>query len=67
MCVGGVVGGASVERQWRSVEHRGGSGSVGGASVDRWWKVSVVGPDNSTDQPTDKKVLVLFVPPPYKY
>ena len=42
VCVGGVVGGASVERQWRSVERRGGLGSVGGAlgsvgraSVDR--------------------------------
>ena len=52
------VGGASGrvgECQW----------SVGGVSVDCQWKVSVVGPDNSTDQPTNNKDLVLFEPPPY--
>ena len=32
VCVGGVVSGASVEHQWRSVERRRGSGSVCGAS-----------------------------------
>ena len=59
--VGGAsveVGGASGsvgERRGASGSVGGASGSVGGALVDRRWKVGVVGPDNSTNQPTDER------------
>ena len=51
------VGGALVKDQW----------SVGGPSVKGRWKVGIVGPNNSTDQPTDNKGPVLFASPPYQY
>jgi len=71
VCVGGVVGEALVEHRWSVggvlVEHWWSIGERRGASVERqWtvggrliegrWKVGVVGPDNSTDQPTNKRV-----------
>ena len=44
-----------MEHQW----------SVSGLLMEGQWKVSVVKLDNSTDQPTNNKDLVLFEPPPY--